>query len=215
MKLSVLLLLVGSLSAINVKQGWVELPNCPKSKGAKDVPLAADLHNATWATCKVKTTPEPKEIGKNGKYVWSAPIIGTEKVKDHEHQVTHHPEGQFGPAGPKYALMGRGNRWVELPNCKGEKDEVILDEDVANATSATCKLDPESKYGKKKMKELAAAAAKAAKTGKKGGAAGGKDAKAAAGGKDAKAAAGKDAKAAAGKDAKAAAGKDAKAAAKK
>jgi hypothetical protein len=86
MKASVVLLLVGSLSALNLKKAatWVELPNCPAGKPA--VALALDLHNATWATCKTKTTPAPKEIGKD-KFIWAAPIIpiAGETIKDHEH----------------------------------------------------------------------------------------------------------------------------------
>ena len=162
MKATTLLLLAGSISALRIRKQntWVELPNCgAAAAGKKEVVLLDDLSNATWATCKTKTTPAPQEIGK-GTHVWSAPVVAIGDVKAHEHQVTHHPEGAIGPAGPTYALVGRGNRWVELPNCEGKADEVILAPDVANATSATCKVDPESDFGKKHLKAAAAADAK-------------------------------------------------------
>ena len=30
-------------------------------------------------------------------------------------------------------------QWVELPDCKGQAGEIVLAEDLMNATSATCK----------------------------------------------------------------------------
>ena len=38
--------------------------------------------------------------------------------------------------------------WVELPDCKGKKGETMLEQDLANATVANCKLGltpPDSK----------------------------------------------------------------------
>jgi hypothetical protein len=162
MKATILLLLAGSISAIQIKQTnkWVELPNCPAKLAKTDVALADDLHNATFASCKIKTTPAPKDIPV-GVHIYSPPQVPLFAIKEHEHQVTHHPEGNTAPSGPKYALVGRGNKWVELPVCTGAKDEEVLDEDTANASSASCKIDPESTFGKAHLIKVAAAEKKA------------------------------------------------------
>ena len=52
--------LIGTISGVHIHSQWVELPNCPATLVAgKDVALAGDLSNATWANCKIKTTPAP------------------------------------------------------------------------------------------------------------------------------------------------------------
>ena len=128
MKVAVMLLLAGSASAITLKKSinWVELPNCATTLAKTDVPLAEDLSNATWATCKIKNYPPPPKVIPKTEYIWTPRQVAIDEQKDHEHQVTHQIEGAYGPSGPKYALVGRANKWVELPNCKGEKGEVIL-----------------------------------------------------------------------------------------
>ena len=68
--------------------------------------------------------------------------------------------------------MKRNKGWVELPICKGDAGEIVLFDDPhnawypTNATIATCKLDPDSAYGKTYIaaKEAAAAAPAAGAT---------------------------------------------------
>ena len=68
-------LLIGSIGALRIVQnkGWVELPDCPATLTANDIPLAADTSNASKATCKVRVwPPAAKPIGQTaGGYIWS------------------------------------------------------------------------------------------------------------------------------------------------
>jgi hypothetical protein len=38
----------------------------------------------------------------------------------------------------------KSEQWVELPNCKGQAGEIKLNDDLTNATVATCKPGPKS-----------------------------------------------------------------------
>jgi hypothetical protein len=74
-------------------KGWVELPTCgnPGATGQNQVPLAADLSNATWATCKVgpQNNDVPKVVGGTGNIF--DPVVhhvDYDVPKNHEHQVT-------------------------------------------------------------------------------------------------------------------------------
>ena len=150
------------LKAVASEERWVELPICPATLGANDVPLYDDRSNASVATCKGyvphnsgnHTDPYSSQINTN-------PALyhyhdGTQPVskehdnrifdprqrtslplQNHEHQVTTHEEGHVDPTlGPLKTLAQ--SRWVELPDCEGKEGEVPLDFWKDNASSATC-----------------------------------------------------------------------------
>ena len=48
--------LIGTISGVHIHSQWVELPNCPGTISPAK-PLAADLSNASWATCKPAGPP--------------------------------------------------------------------------------------------------------------------------------------------------------------
>ena len=151
-----------------VRARWVELPMCDTHLSAGDIPLYDDLSNASIATCKGyrphlnSTRPDPyaphivlppnlptpiesnyTTNATNTTYVYD-PILKTrEPLLDHHHQVATHQEGHVDPtpfAGPIQTLAQE--RWVELPNCTGAPGEIWLKDNLANASAATCKIDP-------------------------------------------------------------------------
>jgi len=100
--------------------------------------------------------------------VYDAVVHTSVNIPDYEHQVTQQEEGEIDPTGdggvdspvmanapqvttwratpdkiPTYLQLGNmrseSKLWVELPDCSGGDGEVKLRDDVANATSATCK----------------------------------------------------------------------------
>ena len=111
MKSVIIGLFLGTIDAVDLgmyrqaherrKKKWVELPNCPNPVDLNtEIVLAADLHNATIATCKInhtvhRSTPITQ-------YVYDPVIRTGERMKIHEHTVTHEKEGgPYGYYGPK------------------------------------------------------------------------------------------------------------------
>ena len=158
------------------------MPMCDEHLSAGDVPLYDDLSNASIATCKGyrphlnSTRPDPyaphivlppnlptpiesnyTTNATNVTYIYDPVLKTREPLLDHQHQVATHQEGHVDPtpfAGPIQTLSQE--RWVELPTCTGAPGEIWLKDDLANASAATCKIDPYNRPNKKKREADAA-----------------------------------------------------------
>lgn len=135
---------------------WVELPDC--TGAADEIPLEAAIANASKATCKKRpagaggaaagnTTASSNSTAAanttaDASADASANATATSFVQLFKSAELGEVQVLQYKAGMAPKTKTEKNKWIELPDCKGETGEIELLPENENDTTATCKNRP-------------------------------------------------------------------------